>query len=321
MQERRTTIRVAHASRAQYCPSTDLTPRDGRLTSLSERGLSLLTREAHEAGEQITVSFSLPGEPSPLTATGIVRWSNAPPPGARWHAAGLSWVPMDDAARSQLHRFLYRYAGTPSAKPRLKPSGRRAKARRLAAAFAAAIAAAVLIALSARVASLQQDKRRLETALVTRDSTILQLGRSNARMSDELRTTKTYLAETSSEVDHLAQQAAALGEQARKFHDDLHRFRNAYQGAEVERGELLQRVLDLQQERDLQAQRSIPTQELMVAIRDAIAVRTSPANRKRFGDKYVAVGDNQGYLVRDGGGTSPKPSTVWVRVHDPEAVK
>jgi len=321
MQERRTTIRVAHSSRAQYCPSTDLTPRDGRLTTLSERGLGLLTREAHETGEQITVSFSLPGAPNPLTATGVVRWSNAPLPGARWHAAGLSWVPMDDAARSWLHRYLSRHASAPTAKPRLKASGRRAQTRRVIGVFAAAVAAAILIALFTRVASLQQEKQRLETALSTRDTTILQLGRSNARMSDELRTTKTYLAETSSEVDRLDQQARALQEQARQFTGDLHRFRDAYQGAEVERGELLQRVLDLQQERDLQAKRSLPTQELMLAIREAIAVRTSPANRQRYGDRYVAAGDNQGYLVRDGSQTNLKPSTVWVRVHEPEAIK
>jgi hypothetical protein len=228
---------------------------------------------------------------------------------------------MDDAARNQLHRYLYRKGSAPSAaKPRPKVAGRRATIRRITAMFAAAIAAVVLIALLARVASLQAEKQRLETALTTRNSTILQLGQRNARMSDELRTTKTYLTETSSEVDRLDQQAKTLEEQARKFNEDLYRFRDAYQGAEVERGELMQRVLDLQQERDLEAQRSIPTQELMLAIRDAIAVRTSPVNRQRYGDKYVAAGDNQGYVVRDGSPT-PKPSTVWVRVHDPEAVK
>jgi septal ring factor EnvC (AmiA/AmiB activator) len=226
---------------------------------------------------------------------------------------------MDDAVRNRLQRFLYHQAAAPSAAPRpKKASGIWGSVGRIAAAVAAM---AILMALLAEVSSLQQEKQRLESALGTRDSTILQLGRHNAKMAGELNSTKTYLAETSSEVDRLDQQARALEEQAKKFNDDLHRFRDAYQGSETERGELIQRVLDLTQERDLQAHRSIPTQELTLAIREAVAARTSPANRRRFGDKYVAAGDNQGYFVREGRQTIIRPSTVWVRVHEPQAMK
>ncbi len=91
MQERRTTIRIGQQCRTQYCSSEDLLPRDGRITDLSERGVGLLVREAHRIGEVLTVGFSLPGDRTTLTATGVVRWSN-PPQKGRWYPVGLDWI-------------------------------------------------------------------------------------------------------------------------------------------------------------------------------------------------------------------------------------
>ena len=74
MQERRTSIRMAHAVAAQYCPSDDLLPRDGKLLDVSERGSRLKAREPRQVGDRITVTFPLEQEQEPLTVTGEVRW-------------------------------------------------------------------------------------------------------------------------------------------------------------------------------------------------------------------------------------------------------
>src|SRR3989338_4726715 len=108
MQERRTTIRVDRLCRAQYCPADDLIPRDGRLTNLSERGAGLLAHETHRLGARLTVSFSLPEEEEPLTATGVVHWSDARARHGQWYPLGLEWLPMEETARHRLYTFLSR---------------------------------------------------------------------------------------------------------------------------------------------------------------------------------------------------------------------
>ena len=102
MQERRSTIRIEYPARAQYCPSEDLIPRDGRMTNLSERGANLLARETHRLGERITVSFPLPEEEEPLTVTGVVRWSDPTAQRGRWHATGIEWLPLGETASHRL---------------------------------------------------------------------------------------------------------------------------------------------------------------------------------------------------------------------------
>ena len=89
MQERRTTVRVDHPSRTQYCAADDPLPKDGSLANVSERGAKALLRERRKLGDRVTINFPLHASHETVTATGMVRWSGDLSHAGRWYPVGL----------------------------------------------------------------------------------------------------------------------------------------------------------------------------------------------------------------------------------------
>jgi hypothetical protein len=302
MQERRTTIRVRHVCRTPYCPGEDLLPREGRLTTLSERGAGILVREAHQAGERLTVNVPLPEEPDPLTITGVVRWSSEPIPNNGWHPLGVEWLPLEESARHRLQQFLHVRARTSSPREDEAAAARR-RARRLMAQRSGIVAGTSLVIAGALWAfSLRGDNQALVATLHQRESAITQLKRHEAVLQQELGATKQSLAATTEEIARLDQQAQLLGDAVAHLHQDVEDAHASLGSVHAQREELMQRVLDLTHERTYLMKR-VEDAQRELAIQDAIRTR-------------AALG-NQGYVVRE-----PPPQerpTLWIRVHDPEA--
>ena len=317
MQERRTTIRLPHRCRAQYCSSEDLLPRDGQITNLSERGAGLLVREAHRNGELLSVGFSLPGAREPLTATGVVRWADAPRKGF-WYPVGVDWLQLEEAARNRLQEFL---AG-PAQRPR-GPAAPRTRRRRLVMVGASAVLLAGLVA-SRWMWSFYTENRRLQAAVERREQVIGQLEQEGARLALELGAANTQLSETAGEVDQLNQTTQGLGEQIGRLTTEIDQVQASYRQVREEREQLMQRVLEIEQERASLASRLSSIPELRRAIEEAIearkqarqAERLTRLSARRSADHELAQG-NRGYLIREGRPTVGL-STVWVRVHEPE---
>ena len=276
MQERRMTIRVPHQGRTQYCPSEDFLPRDGRLTTLSERGAGLLTREAHPVGGQVTISFSLPQDPDLLTATGIIRWSEARSANGRWYPLGLEWLTLEDTTRHRLHRFLYNRtipsAGRSAAKtPRLlraRPAVRRIA---LLTSVIIGVLAGVLAALWAL--SLESENRRFDQVIAQRNTAIQRLRAREAVIQHDLEAATAYLATSSWTVSQLDAQARRFQDEVQQLNQDVARFQASYGRALREREQLIEQALILQQERLLREKPSNSPEELRLAIREAIANR------------------------------------------------
>ena len=229
MQERRTTVRVSYPCRAQYCAAEDLLPRDGRLINVSERGAGLLAREARKAGEQVTVSFSLPGATDSLTATGVVRWS-APSAKGKWHALGMEWLPLEEGTRNRLHEFLYPQPVPPGA-PVLPAGYKDGQRKNISWWLWAVVLVALAIIAAVWVRSFQQEKQRLEHGLQQRNTVITVLQEREQRMAQreawlrqELVTAKTHLAIASGEMTQLDMQAQSLSADAHRLRQEVDLF-------------------------------------------------------------------------------------------------
>ena len=321
MQERRTTIRLSHRSAAQQCSSEDLLPQDGYLINISERGAGLLARRVYRDGERVTVSFALPRAREPLTATGVVRWSDHSTVN-RWNRSGLEWLPFEEPARERLHGFLQQIARSPAARV---PLTRRVSLLRVALSVGiiGGVLAAALLLLWVR--SLREENQGLMTAVEQRNGVIDQLEREGARLTFELDTARANLASTASEVARLDQQTQNFGAALGQLAEDVARFQQSYVQVREEREQLMQRVLDLEQERASLATRLSSVEELRLAIRDAIDARKETQRAQRLllaraqqeADQRRMADGNRGFLIRDGRPTAGR-ATLWIRVHEPE---
>ena len=322
MQERRSTIRVNHQCRTQYCSSEDLIPCDGRITDVSERGAGLLVREPHRNGEMVTVGFSLPGERSALTATGVVRWSDMLQKGG-WHPIGVDWLQVEEATKNRLQRFIA--SATPP-----KPHATVPKVGRNTQTALRTIGITLLVLLVAVISlwvrSLQWENRQLQAIVEQRNRVINQLGHEEMQLKLTLATAQQHLLETASEVARLDQVAQGFGRQVEQLTGEVGRVQKSYEQIREEREELMQRVLDLETERMLLMWRLSSIDELRLAIREAIDTRRSERQAhwlaflqtQRVADEQELAKGNQGYLIRNGRPTIGN-STVFIRVHDPEA--
>ncbi len=323
MQERRTAIRVSHRCRTQYCSSEDLVPRDGRMTSLSEQGIGLLVREAHRAGELLSVGFSLPGEQEALTATGVVRWSG-PPRDGRWHPVGLNWLQLEESVRNRLQRFLD--SAAVSAAPVPIARKRRWRSPSWPVAAACLLLGAALIGWWAL--SVRRENYRLHTAVELRDQVIDELGTQGTQLVAELGEARAHLLETAAEVVRLDQQAQAFGTEMGRMDGEITSFQASYATMRQEREALIKQVLDLEQERTSMLKRLSSVDELRLAIREAIDARKQVRQATRFSrltarraalEQQLADG-NRGYLILDGQPTIGVGSVVSIRVHEPETL-
>lgn len=252
MQERRTTIRCETLQRAQYCSFSDLTPRDGRLTDLTERGLGLMAHEPHQSGERLTVSFTLPGEEDPLTTTGVVRWASQSPVHRRWFPLGLEWFPLEETARFRLETFLGKQIQGRAGKEiqesaaRSEPS---AKSQVIVWGAIALVSAAIAVALLSRVQLLQQESARLTDALSRRDLLIAGLGDTQERASQQLELATTQLSGGLQQLEALQRRNHELVLETHRLAGQLEHYQAAYTTLREERQDLILQVLSLEQDR------------------------------------------------------------------------
>lgn len=313
MQERRSTIRVSHRCRIQYCSSSDLLPRDGYLMNLSEQGAGMLLREPHAQQEQITISFGLPGEDEPVTATGVVRWSAPSGWSSRWHPCGLSWLPLEEAARHRLHRWMY----TGTQRFRLRPPSRASLRWVLRTITVAAGIAIGLLGLLWSVV-LSQENRTLRQEVQRRTMTIVRLEQREEQLQEALEAANLSLAATVTDIARLEEQTLMVEHHVATFQRELSQLQALYEQARSDRAQLMQRMQELDDERQALA-RQIASQrattQLQVVMERAIAnllTQRRPPPAPSHG--------NQGYLLRHG---HPAQSGVgpWIWVHEPEALR
>lgn len=298
MQERRTTIRAPLRSRARYCASGDFFLRDGYLTNLSERGIGLWVREPHQASERLTASFLLPRDQEPVTATGLVRWSDTHASTRGWYPLGVEWLPFEETARHRLRQFLSTSIRTSSPDP--GSSGR--PAIRWARVLGVGIGGGLLVGAVGTLwfLSISQPDAQLLQAIDARDTAIQELEEREARLREALRSVTTHLRVTSEEVGGLVQQTEALEGEAQQLQQDVAYAEEAHAALHEEREALMGRVLELEQARTARVQQSIPIKELQVAIREAIDRRASVAQPLSAAGRRGRPHGNQGYLVREG---------------------
>jgi hypothetical protein len=348
MQERRTTIRIEHRAHAQYCPSEDLIPKDGRVLNLSERGAGLLLRDARRVGERLTLTLFLPEETDVLTGTGVVRWSDTKARRGWWHSTGLEWLPFEDTDRHRLETFLCRH-------PQITAAGRGIASGVSSSTIMRSVLSAGLVwMLAVGIVGivwglwLNQQNRQLGDAIHQRNAVINQLEEQEQRLSLELGAANSRFAQTTQEVVRLDTQTRQLGSTLEGLTQELDRVQQSYAAAGNERDALIQRVLDLEQqkayserqrtlseserakleqERSRLALRLSSLPELRLAIREAVKVRRQAQRAKRRlfiqqqreAERKALAAGNYGYLVREGIPTASR-STVWIRVHEPDAV-
>lgn len=325
MQERRTTIRVPHRSRIQYCPSEDLLLRDGELIDLSERGVGLLASESHPTGESITVTLSLPGAEDSTTATGVVRWSAAPTGPWTRHRVGLEWTPLAHTTHQRLHAFLS--AATRAAAPSFGPwqAIRQGWTRhQLGLIIGLTGGITFLAAGSWWMYMLRQENRQLQTAIRQRNETIHELAQRDAVLQQELRLAKTHLASTSEEVARLDYEAQQMERGMQQLTHDVAQFQQSYGQIKDERNRLAQQVLSLEQQRASSPGLVVSSRELRRVVRETLAAHRKARRQPRLkGFRAIepqrSSAHNGGYVVRDGQPTT-STSTVWIRVHDPESL-
>ena len=315
MQERRTTIRIGQRCRTQYCSSEDLLPRDGRITDVSERGVGLLVREAHRIGEILTVGFSLPGDRTTLTATGVVRWSN-PPQKGRWYPVGLDWMQVEETTRNRLQQFLSRARNAP---PPPAPAAAPARSTRRTVVIIAIAIALLLIGGAVWLwgRSLQWENQQLQGVVEQRETVIGHLMLQGTQLRQALGTTKTYVAESIAEIVRLDQQTQKAGIQMDALTLQVERIQDSYTQVREERESLMQHVLNLEQDKVDLAKQLATLQALRVAVQDAVdARRISFWRGVRPLDEGMLDG-NGGYLLRNGRSTFGVTSRI--RVHDLES--
>lgn len=274
MQERRTTIRVPLRSRARYCASGDFFLRDGHLTNLSERGIGLWVREPHQAEERLTASFLLPRDHEPVTATGLVRWSDAHASKRGWYPLGVEWLPFEETARHRLRQFLSTSIrpSSPEAARSRAPVAARSPAIRWARVLGVGIGCGFLVGIVGNLwfLSISQPDAQLLHAIDARDTAIQELEEREARLREALQSVTTHLRVTSEEVGGLVHEMQALERTARQLHQEVVSAQEAHAALHEEREALIGRVLELEQTRAARVQQSIPIEELQVAIREAI---------------------------------------------------
>lgn len=319
MQERRTSIRMAHAVAAQYCPSDDLLPRDGKLLDVSERGSRLKAREPRRVGDRITVTFPLEQAQEPLTVTGEVRWST---PSGRGCETGLEWLTLDPAASYRLHSFLHDRAqamqsrrtvwGKPQA-PAFSPVVR-------IAAFAAGTLIVTVLAFAAW--SLHQTNAQLDAALLQRDAVIGHLEQRAGSLATALGDAHADLERATTEVARLDAQAQSLQTGAQELTSEIQRFQLAYAKGQRERSELIEQILGLEQERMVLTQRLSSLPELRLAVREAIQARMAEdrlRGRVRWSTDESAEWGNRGYVLLNAPPVKAGGSGLSITVHDPTA--
>lgn len=315
MQERRTNIRIAHAVGAQYCPSDDLLPRDGKLQDVSERGARLLAREPRRLGDRITVTFPLEPREEPLTLTGEVRWSA---PSGRWCATGMEWLTLDPASSYRLHTFLHDRSE--------ERRGRRslwdqvpASPRPGLVGFAAG--GIVLALLAFAVWSLRQTNAQLDAALQQRDAVIGQMQSRAAQLTTALGQAQSDLERATAEVARMDAQAQSLQVGAEQLTNEIQRFQLAYAKTQFERSELIDQIVSLEQERTLLMRKLSSLPELRLAVREAIQARMAEDRlrpRPRWGTDESDEWGNRGYVIMNAP-AGQATGGVSITVHDPFA--
>lgn len=325
MQERRTTIRIPHPCRILYCASEDLLLRDGSLVNVSEQGAGLLVRESHRHGDQVTISFDLPGQVEPVTATGTVRWASRR--NRQWHPVGLEWLPLEEALRERFRQFSQQ-----SAEARATVKAAKAPFLRRAVLITWLVSGTfAALVLFGWVRTLRRENRRLTETVDQRTKLVSQLSREGDRLKQELGMAKTSLSETAEEVARLDEQAQHLGRQVGQLTQDVQHFERSYQQVYEDREQLMQRVLDLEQQRIAFAKRFSSVEGLQAALREAIHTRRELRKSQRLlfrkarrtAEQQRWIRGNRGYLFRDGRwvseGAATQPS-MQIRVHDPESL-
>ncbi len=253
MQERRTTIRCESLQRAQYCSFSDLTPRDGRLTDLTERGLGLMAHEPHQPGERLTVSFTLPGEEDPLTTTGVVRWASQNAVQKRWFPLGLEWFPLEETARFRLETFLGKQIqrraeqGVPENTVTVAEPASTSQATIWGG--VALVSAAIAVAFFSRAQILQQEHAQLADALSRRDVLISGLGDTQERASQQLETATTQLSAGLQQLNALQQRNRELAGEARRLGGELEHYQAGYTTLREERQDLILQLLSTERDR------------------------------------------------------------------------
>jgi len=334
MQERRTTIRYDCTERAQYCPSDELVPRDGRMTNISERGLGLLAHEAHRPGERIAVTFLLPGEEEAVTTTGVVRWCGASPVRRRWYPLGLEWLPLEPTTRYRIEAYLKSRQRREATRPpfwRVAQTTRSASAARFWPWVAVLCSALVAAGLAWYAVRLRAENVRLSQGLAESSAQAQAAGGQLAReqeLSQSLQAATAQLATTRLEVSQLGAQSAQFENRIMELGQEMGRFQTAYAAVRDEREQLVQRVAELEAARGELERRLTSLPELQWAIEDAVAARKQREQLERANQRaaierrrtrQVGVG-NRGYLIRDGSPTSRRQAVeVEVVIHEPEA--
>ena len=300
MQERRAEIRISHHSRVLYAPCSDgspetgFQPKDGRLTSVSERGAGLLTREPHACGERVAVSFTLPRFGDRVTSTGVVRWSRANPGKRRWYPLGVEWVATEHGDPNRLGQWL-----EPSAvAPRAASSAVRTRLASLGAVLFLAAALA-----GARIAwSFHRQREAFALLLQEREAALSASQRRERSLIGTLAEMADRLNDTSQDLARLGRLAQVLEGQAQQFQGALRQVQDSSATLRRQRDGMMDQVMALEQQRLGLEQRygerlvaSIPVMELQTAIREALALRRKPSLS-----------------------TPPPPAAVTIRVHDPQ---
>lgn len=338
MQERRTTIRIRRGGRAQYCSSDDLLPRDGQLANLSERGAGARVHQPSRIGERLTLTFPLPGADDALTATGIIRWSDPPVPKRHGYRAGLEWLPMEEATRNRLHAFLSSCAMPSPVRTMTaaRGAGWSGPVRRALVLLVVLGGMGGVVFVTQHMGALQQENVQLSAAVTQRNATITQLAHDGQRLQEALAVARTHLSATADDVHRLDEQTQRLTGEVERLNHTADAVQQSYLQVRQQREQLMQQMLELEQEnlrlaheRAHLARRLSSIPELRLAIREAVQARrkTEEAQRRalleakraarRQASQESATG-NQGYLVREGQQTINQ-STLWIRVHEPEA--
>ena len=330
MQERRTAIRVPCERRMQYCAEDDMTPQDGRLVNLSDRGAGVLLREAAQAGQRVTLSVPLPGTSEPLTATGVVRWTGQETP-RHGHPVGLEWFPLDDVSRQGLSAFLNRSAERSSAFPPADgPQARRKFIMRGAAILALFLCGLVVgVYAYSVIRALRQENWRLTATVTQRDAVIHSLQENATSLHQDLESVQTHLAQTSVDVAQLDRQAQQMAVQVEQLTQNIQQVELAYVNIREDRDRLMRQVLDLEQDRTALTKRLSSIEELRQAIRETISARKAAqqsqrqllVQTQRESDLKELESGNRGYLVREGNNSTTTGKGIRINVHDPQALQ
>jgi len=224
----------------------------------------------------MTVSVPLPGDGDPLTATGIIRWSEPQSANERWYPLGLEWLPLEETSRDRLHRFLYSHAapqaGRSSAKAaRLLRAGPSVRRLTILISVILGMLAGVLGAL--RTLSIESANRQFERVIAQRNAIIQRLKAQDTSIQHGLEAAQGDIATASGTVSRLNAEATRFQADVQQLSQEVARFQESYGQVLGERKRLIEQALILQQERLLRERQSRGPEALRLAIREAIANR------------------------------------------------